>query len=81
MRSKRNAPWEVLLGAAVRERRRLLKLTQIELAGLARCGPAFLYQLETGKTSLRLDKVLDVLEVLGLQLAVENGKERLVIRR
>ncbi len=56
------------------------QLTQVELADLAGCGPAFLYQLETGKRSLRLDKVIAVLQVLGLQLALECGHEPLVVR-
>lgn len=84
IRSKRFSPtpidWEHRLGNAVRTRRRILKLTQLELASLARCGPAFLHQLEHGKQTLQLDKVISVLHVLGLQLAVETGQERLVTR-
>lgn len=55
-------------------------LTQHELAGLCGCGPAFLYQLENGKPTLRLDKLVDVLHVLGLQLVLEAGQERVVVR-
>ena len=68
------------VGSAVRARRRLLGLTQHELASLCGCGPAFLYQLENGKPTLRLDKLVDVLHVLGLQLALEAGQEKVVIR-
>ena len=66
-----------LLASAVRARRRALRLTQAQLARLAGCGTAFLYDLENGKPSLRLDKLLDVLATLGLQLVVAPGKGRL----
>lgn len=61
------------LAAAVRQRRRHLGLKQVQLADLAGCSPRFLVALEQGKDSLRLDKVLDVLEALGLALAVVPG--------
>ncbi len=67
------------LGAAIRRRRRALGLTQQDLARFAGCGPAFLYDLERGKPSLRLDKVLDVLDVLGLELRLAAGKRGLVV--
>ncbi len=70
----------MVLGSAIRTRRRALKLTQLELAALANCGPAFLYQLETGKRSVRLEKVIEVLHVLGLQIALEPGQQKLVSR-
>jgi y4mF family transcriptional regulator len=61
------------LAEAVRRRRKDLGLRQVELADLAGCSERFVHTLETGKTSLRLDKVLDVLEVLGLDLTVVPG--------
>lgn len=64
------AAFAAALGAAVRLRRRALRLSQLEVCALAGCGPAFLYQLEHGKPSLRLDKVVPVLDVLGLSLTV-----------
>ena len=62
------------LGGAIRSRRRELSLTQEQLASFAGCGLAFLYEVERGKRSVRLDKVLDVLDVLGLELRVEEGR-------
>lgn len=62
------------LGRAIRARRKSLKLTQIDLSKLAGCGPDFVYDVEAGKTSLRLDKLLDVLTVLGLELVLDQGK-------
>jgi HTH-type transcriptional regulator/antitoxin HipB len=58
------------LGAAVREARDRMGLTQARLARLARVGLKFLYELESGKDTLRADKVLDVLKALELQLVV-----------
>lgn len=65
------------LADAVRARRKALGVTQLELSRLAGCGPVFLYALENGKGTLRLDKLLDVLGVLGLELALRQGKGRL----
>lgn len=67
------------LGAAIRRQRKVLRLTQQQLGELAGCGVAFLYLLETGKPTVRMDKVLDVLMVLGLQLRLEPGKAGIAI--
>ena len=71
--------WPLKLAKLTRTRRRELGLTQLELAELAGCGPAFLYALERGKPTLRLDKVLDVLSVLGLRIRLEAGKGGLTL--
>lgn len=63
--------WARQLGAEVRRRRKALRLTQKELADLARCGPDFLYDLERGKPTVRLDKLVPVLDMLGLRLKLE----------
>jgi transcriptional regulator with XRE-family HTH domain len=63
----------------VRRRRKELRLTQLDLAALARCGPDFLYDVENAKPTLRLDKLVSVLEVLGLRLLLQPGKGGLVI--
>jgi y4mF family transcriptional regulator len=70
-RSPESLPtWAVALGAEVRRRRTQLRLTQKELADLASCGPDFLYDLERGKPTVRLDKLVPVLEVLGLRFTI-----------
>lgn len=61
-------PWAVQLGAGVRARRKALRLTQGQLAELSGCGPDFLYDLERGKPTVRLDKLVPVLGALGLKL-------------
>jgi y4mF family transcriptional regulator len=65
----------VRLGTALRNRRKSLGLTQQELARLAGCGLAFLYELESGKATVRFDKLLSVLRVLGLELSLVEGKD------
>ena len=67
------------LSDAVRRRRRGLSLTQIELARFAGCGPDFIYDVESGKPTIRLDKLLDVLVVLGLELRLADGKRGLAL--
>lgn len=55
----------------VRERRKSLRLTQQDLADLARCSARFVRALETGKQTVRFDKLLDVLDALGLELTAQ----------
>ena len=64
------------VGQAIHTRRRDLRLTQDQLADLAGCSTRFVHALERGKPTLRIDKVLDVLEVLGLELAMRRGTGR-----
>lgn len=59
---------------AVRKRRKSLGITQQALAQRAGCGLVFVYNIEHGKPSLRFDKLLDVLDVLGLELVVRAGE-------
>lgn len=61
------------LAVRVRDRRLELELRQVEVAELAGCSERFVHTLEHGKSGLQLDKVLDVLRVLGLELAVKRG--------
>lgn len=70
-RSPESPNWTAQLAATIRQRRKALKLTQSELAELAGCGPDFLYDVERAKPTLRLDKLLAVLNTLGLTLKVE----------
>jgi HTH-type transcriptional regulator/antitoxin HipB len=56
------------LGAAVRQRRKAVGLTQAELSAVAGVGVRFVSELERGKPSAEFSKVLQVLSVLGLDL-------------
>lgn len=67
------------LGEAVRKRRKSLGLTQKKLAEFAGCGVVYIYMLESGKLTIRMDKLLGVLEVLGLGFKLSESKEGLTI--
>ncbi len=67
-----------ILGATVRRRREALGLLQVELAELAAVSTRFVHMLEAGKPTVRLDKVLAVLGVLGLELWIAHGRGGLV---
>jgi len=62
------------LAGAVRRRRMELGLRQSDLAELGGCSQRFVHTVEHGKPSLRLDKLLDLLERLGLGLVVVPGR-------
>ena len=53
----------------IRSRRKEIGLTQEELATQTGVGLRFLKELELGKRSLRMDKVLQVLQYFGHELA------------
>jgi HTH-type transcriptional regulator / antitoxin HipB len=69
-RARRQALAAQRIALAVKQRRKRLGVTQQTLAQMAGCGLVFVYNIEHGKPSLRLDKLLDVLDVLGLELVV-----------
>ena len=60
----------VELGAIVREQRKRLALKQLDIAGLGNTGNRFIVELENGKPTVQLQKVLDVMDLLGLELVV-----------
>ena len=53
------------LATFVKQRRRLLRLSQPDLAVKAGVGLRFVRELEQGKSTLRLDKVNAVLQLFG----------------
>ena len=58
------------IGSLVRARRGELGISQTELADVAGTTLRFISELERGKPSISLHKLLPVLAVLGLQLRV-----------
>ncbi len=64
------------LADEVRSRRRQLQLRQEELADLAGVSERFVFALENGKATVQLDKVLAVLNALGLHLEIHRGADR-----
>lgn len=64
------------LGETVRRIRNQQGMTQADIFGLANTGNRFIVELENGKPTVRLDKVLAVLDVLGLELQVrQKGRD------
>lgn len=64
------------LGRAIRARRKALAVDQAELAGFAGSGPRFLSELERGKPTARIGKVLAVLDALGLEITIRPKRRR-----
>lgn len=60
------------LGSRVRERRTELRLTQADLAGVARVTPRLLGEVERGKPTAQIDGVLRILEALGLDVHLRS---------
>ena len=57
------------LSEFVKKRRKMLKITQTDVAYKAGVGLRFIRELEQGKKSLRLDKVNEVLALFGHVMA------------
>jgi y4mF family transcriptional regulator len=61
------------LPVTVRTRRRALHLTQEQLADLAGVSLRFVHDVEHGKATVQLDRLVVLLDTLGLHLAVRAG--------
>ena len=66
----------VELGALIREQRKRLALKQVDLAGLGNTGNRFIVELESGKPTVQLQKALDMMELLGLEVVVRSKASR-----
>jgi len=64
------------LGAVIREQRKRLALKQLDLAGLGNTGNRFIVDLENGKPTVQLQKVLDLMDLLGLEVVVRTKASR-----
>ena len=58
----------------IKERRKKFGLTQVEFAKRVGVGLRFLRELEQGKTTVRVDKLMQVLEFLGYHLELKENK-------
>ena len=66
----------VALGAVIRDQRKRLALKQLDLAGLGNTGNRFIVDLENGKPTVQLQKVLDLMDLLGLEVVVRTKASR-----
>jgi len=58
------------IGAAIRAKRLAIGMQQEQLAALADVGPRFLSEVENGKETAEIGKVLQVLRRLGLDVSI-----------
>ena len=88
--SQGNASISKIIGRQARSAREEKGFSIRAAAGKFKCSPRFVHQLEQGKPTARMDKVLQMLSGLGLQVTVHkkganpaaapHGKERLEAR-
>ena len=63
------------ISKAIRTRRTQLGLTQAETAEICNVGARFFSELENGKQTLQISKVLHCLEMLGINLYAVNRED------
>jgi y4mF family transcriptional regulator len=56
----------------IKESRKLQGMTQSELAMVSGCGLRFIVDLEAGKPTVQLNKVIGVLDALGFKIVLEE---------
>lgn len=64
------------VGQVVRAQRQSQGLRQTDLAGIGNTGNRLIVDIEKGKPTVQLQKVLDVLELLGLEVTVRSKASR-----
>lgn len=64
------------LGRFLRQFRQSQNLSQADVIGLANTGNRFIVELEKGKPTVQLQKVLDVIDLLGLELVIQKKGTR-----
>ena len=60
------------IASKVKDERKKQNLTQTQLAGLCNVGVRFIVDLEAGKETCQISKVLLVLDILGINLTTED---------
>jgi len=63
------------IGSLIRQQRKRLGVTQKDVALTAGTGLRFLVDLEKGKSTVQLGKVLQVLQTLGISLQLDLGND------
>jgi y4mF family transcriptional regulator len=63
------------ISSIIKNRRKSLNLTQAECAAFCGVGVRFFSELENGKQSLQLGKVLQVLQTLGLKTTISENED------
>jgi len=63
------------IGEIVKENRKRIGLTQVQLANYANVSHKFIVELENDKKTIELNKLYDVLNVLDLTISIVSKKE------
>ena len=66
------------IGNIVRAQRQGMGLRQIDLAGIGNTGNRLIVDIEKGKPTVQLQKVLDLLNLLGLELTIQQKTSRML---
>lgn len=64
----------------IKDQRKKIGLTQVEFAKRAGVGLRFLRELEQGKQTIRMDKLLQVLDFLGFHLEIKKNEPQLTTK-
>lgn len=60
------------ISETVQRRRKTLGLTQLELADLANVSERLIRDVETGRLTIKTEKLLSILEALGLEIRIHK---------
>lgn len=63
------------LGELIKKVRKSQKLTQADLAAACGCGVRFIVNLEKGKPTCEIEKVLNVIAMLGIKLEAHTVED------
>lgn len=64
------------LGSFLQATRKSQELTQLDVAGLGNTGNRVIVEIENGKPTAQIQKVLDYVSLLGLELVVKRRGRR-----
>ncbi|MFN3617554.1 MAG: transcriptional regulator [Aquabacterium sp.] len=64
------------IGRLVKQQRNEMNLRQLDVAGLANTGNRLIVDVENGKPTVQLQKVLDLLDILGLEVVIQPKTSR-----
>ena len=70
-----------MIGEYIKQKRKLFRLTQIELADRTGVGIRFIRELEKGKPTVQLNKVNQVLELFGETLYPKKINELMGLKK
>lgn len=63
------------ISEVVKKRRKTLGLTQSECAAMCNVGNRFFSELENGKETLHIGKVINCLQILGINISLTNRED------